>query len=231
MIVVLNNKCNLLKEEFIKYQSKLSTIESKSTLVLCPPSIYLSKFYLNNFNLGSQNVSSYYEGAYTGEISATQLKDLNVKYCIVGHSERRKYQHESNEDINKKLELLLDNGIIPILCVGENEKEKLENMTMVKVINEIKDAFKDIEDSRNIIIAYEPIWAIGSGKTPSKEEIENVLRNIKNDYPENTLLYGGSITEKNITNLKDSTYIDGYLLGGLSLKIDNLKEFLQLLDN
>lgn len=231
MIVVLNNKCNLLKDEFIKYQSKLATIESKSTLVLCPSDIYLSKFYLNNFKLGSQNVSSYYEGAYTGEVSATQLKDLDVKYCIVGHSERRKYQHETNIDINKKLEMLLDNGIIPILCVGENENEKKENMTIVKVINEIRDAFKDIDETRNVIIAYEPIWAIGTGKTPSKEEIENVLKEIKSDYPENTLLYGGSVTEKNIDTLKDSTYIDGYLLGGLSLKVDNLKEFLQHLDN
>ena len=124
MIIVLNNKCNLLTDEFIKYQESLSKLESKHELVLCPSSIYLSKFSLNNFKLGSQNVGSNYEGAFTGEISASQLKALNVEYSIVGHSERRKNQRESNEEINKKIKLLLDNGITPILCVGENMNEK-----------------------------------------------------------------------------------------------------------
>ncbi len=231
MIIVLNNKCNLLTDEFIKYQSKLSTIESNHNLILCPSSLYLTKFYLNNFSLGSQNVSSYYEGAYTGEISASQLQTLNVKYCIVGHSERRKYQKETNQDINLKISMLLDNGITPILCVGENKNEKEENMTTIKIMNEIKDALVDIDDYNKVIIAYEPIWAIGTGVTPTAVEIDNVLMQIKKDYPENPLLYGGSVNEKNIEELNESNYIDGYLLGGLSLKVEQFKDFLSKLEN
>lgn len=229
MIIVLNNKCNLLTDEFIKYQESLSKLESKHELVLCPSSIYLSKFSLNNFKLGSQNVGSNYEGAFTGEISASQLKALNVEYSIVGHSERRKNQRESNEEINKKIKLLLDNGITPILCVGENMNEKESNMTIVKILGEIKEAFKDIDDTSKIIIAYEPIWAIGTGNTPEREEIDDVLKKIKEDYPENLLLYGGSLSVSNIEKINKSTYIDGYLLGGLSLKVEELKNFLKII--
>ena len=229
MIVVLNNKCNLLIDEFIKYQENLSRVESKHELVLCPSNIYLSKFSLDNFRLGSQNVGSNYEGAFTGEVSASQLKSLNVEYSIVGHSERRKYQKETNEEINKKIGMLLDNGITPILCVGENKNEKEADMTIVKIMTEIKDAFKDIEDTSKIIIAYEPIWAIGTGNTPNREEIDNVLKQIKEDYPENLLLYGGSLSVSNIEEINKSTYIDGYLLGGLSLKVEELKEFLNII--
>ena len=231
MIVILNNKCNLLVDEFIKYQAKLSSIESNNQLVLCPSPLYLSKFYLKNLELGSQNVSSYYEGSYTGEFSASQLQDLGVKYCIVGHSERRKYQKETNQEINKKIQMLLDNNITPILCVGENRNEKEANLTIVRILNDIKDCLKDIDDISNVIIAYEPIWAIGTGVSPTREEIDNVLKKIKEDYPQNLLVYGGSLSEKNIEEINQSTYIDGYLLGGLSLKVEQLKEFINKINN
>ena len=231
MIIVLNNKCNLLTDEFIKYQSKLSDIKSKHTLVLCPSSLYLTKFYLNNFSLGSQDVSPYYEGAYTGQIAASQLQSIGVRYSIVGHSEARKYSHDNNQDINLKIKMLLDNGIRPILCVGENQNEREENMTVVKVLNEIKDALYDVDGYENVIIAYEPIWAIGTGNTPTREQIDRVLMQIKNDYPNNTLIYGGSVSEQNIDIINESTYIEGYLLGGLSLKVDQLKELLEKLED
>lgn len=231
MIVVLNNKCNLLTDEFIKYQSKLSDIMSKHTLVLCPSSLYLTKFYLNNFFLGSQDVSPYFEGAYTGQIAASQLKSLGVKYSIVGHSEVRKYCHETNQDINLKIKMLLDNGIRPILCVGENLAEREQNMTVVKVLNEIKDALSDVDGYESVIIAYEPVWAIGTGKIPSREEIDRVLMQIKKDYPKNTLIYGGSVSEQNVGSINESTYIEGYLLGGLSLKVDQLKDFLEKIES
>ena len=226
MIVILNNKSNLLIDEYIKYQSKLSAITSNHTIVLCPSLPYLSKFYLKNMELGSQNVSSYYEGAYTGEVAASQLKELGVKYCLVGHSERRKYQKETNQDINKKINMLLDNDIIPILCVGENQNERQLGMTIVKVINEIKECLRDIDNISKVVIAYEPIWAIGTGNTPTREQIDAVLKEIKEDYPENLLIYGGSLSDKNIEEINKSTYIDGYLLGGLSLKVDELKNFI-----
>lgn len=231
MIIVLNNKCNFLPNEFIKYQSKLSDIRSKHTLVLCPSSLYLTKFYLNNFSLGSQNVSPYYEGSYTGQIASSQLKSLGVKYAIVGHSEARKFLHETNQDINLKIKMLLDNGIRPILCVGENEHEKEQNMTVIKVLNELRDALVDVDGYENVIIAYEPIWAIGTGNTPTKEVIDRVLMQIKEEYPQNTLIYGGSVSEQNIESINESTYIEGYLLGGLSLKVDQLKEFLNKIED
>lgn len=218
-------------DEFIKYQSKLSTIQSNHTIVLCPSLPYLSKFYLKNIELGSQNVSSYYEGAYTGEVAASQLKDLGVKYCIVGHSERRKYQKETNQEINRKVNMLLDNDIIPILCVGENSNERQAGMTIIKVINEIKECLRDIDNISKVIIAYEPIWAIGTGNIPSREQIDSVLKEIKEDYPENLLVYGGSLSNDNIEEINKSTYIDGYLLGGLSLKTDELKKFVDIINN
>ena len=158
-----------------------------------------------------------------------QLSDLGVKYCLVGHSERRKYQKETNKDINKKIQMLLDNNIIPILCVGENKNEKENNLTIVKVLNETKECLSDIDDISKVIIAYEPIWAIGTGITPKKEEIDCVLRVLKKNYPQNLLVYGGSLTEKNIEEINKSTYIDGYLLGGLSLKTEELKKFVDKL--
>lgn len=231
MVIILNNKSNLFMDEFIKYQSKLSTIQSNHTIVLCPSLPYLSKFYLKNIELGSQNVSSYYEGAYTGEVAASQLKDLGVKYCIVGHSERRKYQKETNQEINRKVNMLLDNDIIPILCVGENSNERQAGMTIIKVINEIKECLRDIDNISKVIIAYEPIWAIGTGNIPSREQIDSVLKEIKEDYPENLLVYGGSLSNDNIEEINKSTYIDGYLLGGLSLKTDELKKFVDIINN
>ncbi len=227
MIIILNNKCNFLLDEFLKYQAKLSQIKSNNTLVLCPSAPYLSKFYLKNFKLGSQNVSSYYEGAYTGEVAASQLKDLGVSYCIVGHSERRKYQKETNQDIKAKIQLLIDNNIIPILCVGENQNEKNAHLTIVKVLNELKDCLYEIDDISKVIIAYEPIWAIGTGNTPTREEIDAVLRKIKDEYPDNLLVYGGSLSENNIAEINKSTYIDGYLLGNISLKIDELTKLIE----
>ena len=102
-------------------------------------------------------------------------------------------------------------------------------MTIVKILGEIKEAFKDIDDTSKIIIAYEPIWAIGTGNTPEREEIDDVLKKIKEDYPENLLLYGGSLSVSNIEKINKSTYIDGYLLGGLSLKVEELKNFLKII--
>ena len=229
MIIILNNKTNFTRDEFLDYKNHLSQINYYHPLILCPSSCYLPFCQETTLGLGAQNVSKTNSKSATGEITAPQLKSLNVNYCLVGHSERRKYQKESNEEINKKLGMLLDNEITPILCVGENKNEKEANMTTVKIMTEIKDAFKDIEDTSKIIIAYEPIWAIGTGITPNREEIDNVLRKIKEDYPENLLLYGGSLSAENIEEINKSTYIDGYLLGGLSLKVEELRKFLKII--
>ena len=228
MIIVLNNKSNFTKQEFLQYQESIKSISSNSTLILCPSTIYLTEFNLNNFLLGSQNVSSYKMGAYTGEASAKQLKSIGVKYSIVGHSERRNYLSETNQDINKKIKLLLSVGIIPILCIGETIDDKEKNITNQVLETELKECLKDIDGASKVIIAYEPIWSIGTGNVPNIDVINNIFVYIKNIYPENKIIYGGSVNKDNINNLK-SNKIDGYLLGGLSLQPNELEQFLKKL--
>lgn len=227
MLIILNNKCNLNKEEFDCYYDNLRSLVSCHQLVLCPSNIYLEKVNLSHISLGSQNVSGFGNGSYTGEISANQLKSLGVEYTIVGHSERRKYQKEDNHMINQKIKELLDQNITPILCVGETEEEKESNQTLNKIQKELEECLNGFSNKEKVIIAYEPIWAIGTGNTLTKKEIEDILLKIKENYPSNKLIYGGSVNEKNIEQLKDSTVMDGFLLGGLSLKIEELKLFLE----
>lgn len=224
MLVVLNNKCNFNLDEYLDYQNKLKNLNFKNDIVLCPSSIYLSNFELENVFLGSQNVSPFNDGAYTGEVSARQLKSLNVKYCLVGHSERRVYFKENNKIMKNKIEQLLENEIIPIYCVGELEKNS-DN-------NELDEELKILEEIRNnekIIIAYEPLWAIGTGIQPNINELEKIIKLIKEKFPNNKVLYGGSVNEDSIVNLK-SELIDGYLLGGVSLHPDRISMLLSKLD-
>lgn len=229
MLIVLNNKCNLTKKEFISYQNELENIDLNSNkLVLCPSSPYLSLYNLNNISLGAQNVSKEEMGAFTGEVSSSQLKSLNVQYTIIGHSERRNKLNETNDEINLKIKLLLKDNIIPILCLGESLEEKLNNKTKEVIEQELLEGLKDLteEETNKLIIAYEPIWAIGTGKIPTVEEIDYVLNIIKTHLPNNTLLYGGSANTDNIVVLNKSHLINGYLLGGLSLKTVSLQEFI-----
>lgn len=224
MLVVLNNKCNFNLDEYLDYQNKLKNLNFKNDIVLCPSSIYLSNFELENIFLGSQNVSPFNDGAYTGEVSARQLKSLNVKYCLVGHSERRVYFKENNEILKNKIEQLLENEIIPIYCVGELEKNSDNN----ELDNELK-ILEEIHNNEKIIIAYEPLWAIGTGIQPNINELKKIIKLIKEKFPNNKVLYGGSVNEDSIVNLK-SELIDGYLLGGVSLHPDRISMLLSKLD-
>ena len=222
MIICLNNKCNLNRREFKDYQMKLAKIETRDNLIVCPSLINIPNYFLGNIRLGAQNVSAFENGAHTGEVSADMLKSYQVRYCIVGHSERREFQKETLEEVKLKINQLLNNHIVPILCVGETKEEKGNNQTLKRVEEELDSALKDI-DSKNIIIAYEPIWSIGSGSIPTNAEIEEVIDFIKKKYPEAKVLYGGSVDETNIDELKKINVIDGFLIGGLSLKPEKLK--------
>ena len=180
--------------------------------------------------LGSQNVSNNNEGAFTGEISAKNLKSYNVKYSLVGHSERRKNQKETEKDINEKIKRLLENNITPILCVGETMEER-ENGEVKKIIKtQVQLALAGVSpsDIEKIIIAYEPIWSIGTGNIPKIEDILLTNNYIREILPYNKIIYGGSVNEENIDNIK-SPEIDGYLLGGLSLKPKQLQTFIDKL--
>ena len=227
MIIALNNKSNLEKDEFINYLNNLKRISTNNTLILCPTYLNIS-LVDNSILLGSQNVSKTLDGAFTGEISAKQLKSYGVKYSIVGHSERREYQKETNIDIKEKVIRLIEEGITPILCIGESKQER-ENNTYKEVLKEELSILNDLPKD-NIIIAYEPIWSIGTGIIPTNSEIIEVFTLIKSILPNNKVLYGGSANNDNIDTLKEIDLIDGYLLGGLSLKLDKLQEFLNKLN-
>ena len=187
MIIALNNKSNLEKNRFREYQKELSTINTFNKMIVCPTFLNISNYNLNNFSLGAQNVSINDNGAYTGEISASQLKSFGVEYAIVGHSERRQYQKETNDEINKKVNNLLENDIIPILCIGETREERESGKVKEVLIKELLTAVENVndEDKEKIIIAYEPIWAIGTGIIPTKSEIEEVFQLIKKNFPKN----------------------------------------------
>ena len=224
MIIVLNNKSNLTKEEFLKYKEDIQKLNFKtSNVILIPSNIYLAAANIPNISLGSQNVSMYEMGPHTGEVSASQLRQLGVSYCLVGHSERRKEQHETNIEIRNKIKNLLNQGIIPILCIGETKEEK--NTAHTVIYQELQEALIGLteEELKKVIIAYEPVWSIGTGLIPTSTEIESIVTKIKETYPNNLVLYGGSVTLENIEKLTQENAVDGYLLGGLSLQLDKVQ--------
>lgn len=232
MIIVLNNKSNFNKDEFLNYMEELAQINYRNPLILCPSSPYLSMCSDITFGLGSQNVSKDNLTSRTGEITAAQLKSLGVSYCIVGHSDRRINNHETNEYINCQINNLLSENIIPILCVGESKEEYDKNITKEVILNEIKSAIKNIsyDNHQKIIVAYEPIWAIGSKTPPTISEIEEVVHFIKSIIPNNKVLYGGGINNNNIFEIADLQSIDGLLIGGLGCNSESLKSTLEILD-
>jgi len=205
-------------------------------VIVCPPAIYLEMStdvgLENNFAVGAQNCASEASGAYTGEISAAMLKSLEVQYCIVGHSERRKYYHETHEDLEKKVNLLLDNDISPIFCCGEvlEERESEKHFDIIKA--QISESLFGLnaEELLNIVIAYEPVWAIGTGKTASSaqaQEMHAFIRGLLSEKygtevaNEITILYGGSCNAKNAQELFSQNDVDGGLIGGASLKAED----------
>lgn len=233
MIIALNNKCNLEKNDFLQYQKELEKISTKQQLILFPSTIHLASFQLREIELGSQNVGTNNLGAYTGEISVQQLKSYGVNYCIIGHSERREHQKETSTDINKKIKQLLVYGITPILCIGETLEQKKQGKTANTLEIEIIEGLAGLgeEEKERIIVAYEPIWSIGTGNIPLKDEIKEIITLIQKHLPKTKILYGGSVNEENIDIIKKYPCIDGYLIGGLSLKPDKLQIFLDKLDN
>ena len=231
-LVIGNLKMNLELnqiEEYINYFKN----KNYSNVFFAPTGVYLTKFVDNGLNTVSQDVSSYENGAYTGDISSSQLKSIGISYSLVGHSERRKYYHEDTL-INQKIIRLLEQKVIPILCIGESLEEREENRVFDVLKKEIDEAFLNIKKEflQEVIIAYEPIWAIGTGKIPTSNEIEEVSTYIKKYVKEKyefdiKVLYGGSVNNKCIDELEQIKNIDGYLVGGCSLKCE---EFEKLID-
>lgn len=203
-------------------------------VLICPPftSLFPVSQILKNssIKLGAQNVYFENEGAFTGEISPLMLKDLGVEYVICGHSERRNIFGETDEIINKKIKKVAETGMKPILCVGEKLNEREEGKTFEVVENQIKKCLENFKDIEKLVIAYEPVWAIGTGKTalPNQaEEVHIFIREIisrmyNKEIAENLIiLYGGSVKPENIDSLMREKNIDGVLVGGACLKVES----------
>ena len=219
-LVVANFKMNLLKKDISNY---LSCAINKNNVVYCPPYLYLEDFLRKKYNVGVQNIGFSNCGAYTGDLSIHQLKEIGVKYAIVGHSERRKYY---NDDlyVQAKVKLCLENDIIPIICIGENIEQKQNHLTFEVLQKQIDEALQNNKLNNKIIVAYEPIWSIGTGDVPENKYIYDIVNMIKK-YIKDTydiecqVLYGGSVNENNIDNLERIMNINGYLVGGCSLNV------------
>lgn len=212
-------------------------------VIVCPPYLYLEmltdwEYGEQLFNVGAQNCSSYEKGAYTGEVSAAMLRSMDVDYCIVGHSERRKYFGETDEVLAQKVDMLHENSISPIFCVGEVLEQRESGNHFDVVHQQVEKGLFHLDKERicSTIIAYEPVWAIGTGRTATPEQaqemhafIRSLLREKYGDEVADVvrILYGGSCNAKNATDLFKQPDVDGGLIGGASLKAEDFLSICQ----
>lgn len=228
---------NMLPGETINFIEQIAPMVKKSEneIILCVP--FTDIFYAwhslegSNIKLGAQNMHWEESGAYTGEISGQMLKSVGVEYVIIGHSERRAYFAETDETVNKKMKAVFANDLKPILCVGESLDQREAGKTEEIITNQTEKALEGLtnEQIKNTIIAYEPIWAIGTGKTATAEDANNSIKAIRNkieslygkDVAQEVIIqYGGSVKSSNAKELFETSDIDGALVGGASLKPD-----------
>lgn len=245
--VVGNWKMNKTKYEVKLFLDEIVEHDfgSKNTVVIAPPSPYLylfeEKLRYSNVLYGAQNIFPKENGAYTGELSVDMAKDLGCKYVIVGHSERRAIFSECNEFISKKVRILTQNNIIPILCIGENLEQRKQEDYKKLLVTQIREGLERLDKSEmnNIIIAYEPIWAIGTGETASPDQVEEIHMFIRkflvDEYGESVgkeipLLYGGSVKPSNVKELSLAQSVSGFLIGGASLEAKSFIEINEILN-
>lgn len=243
-VIAGNWKMNMLPNDAINFIEELEpkVKDANVEIILCVP--YVDLFYSllvtqkTKIKIGAQNMYFEDAGAYTGEVSGKMLHSIGVKYVIIGHSERRQYFAETDEIVNKKVKAALKNNLRPIVCVGETLEQKEKGLTKQIITKQIECALNEIEASalEDIIIAYEPIWAIGTGKTATKEEANESICAIRkkicelygqNEADRVIIQYGGSIKPENAKELFEMSDIDGGLVGGASLKAN---EFAQIIN-
>ena len=240
-VIAGNWKMNMLPNEAIDFIDKLAPLvkETKNEVILCVP--YTDLFYAlltaqgTNIKIGAQNMHFEESGAYTGEVSGKMLKSIGVEYVIIGHSERRQYFNETDETVNKKIKAAFANDLKPIVCVGETLEQREANQTQEIITKQTELALEGLteEQVQNTIIAYEPIWAIGTGKTATKEDANATIMQIRKKlaeiYGQNEaegviIQYGGSVKSANAKELFEMSDIDGGLVGGASLKPDEFSK-------
>jgi len=222
-------------------KENLQNVEGRE-VVICPP--FTSLFPVaeelrgTKITLGAQNLFAADFGAYTGEISPSMLKEIGVLYCIVGHSERRRYFKEDNSLVNQKAKFALNLEMKPIICIGETLEQREKNLTFSVIKQQISGALNGLSSSElaNIVIAYEPIWAIGTGKTATPEQAEEIHSFIRKEvfalYGEEVasslrIQYGGSVKPENVVSLMAKEDIDGALVGGAALSADSFSKIVQ----
>jgi len=214
----------------------LTALAQKHTLVLCPsfPSLYplVTQFKHSNVYIGAQNVSRHPSGAYTGQVPAQSLQEIGCAYCIIGHSDNRLYDHDTNIDIAHKLKELLKQHIIPIICIGENKAQHDAQQHIEVLQEQLLPNIEMIADSNHTIdryvIAYEPIWAIGADSTPSMQSLSSIFSWIHDQCSQKTnipfsLVYGGSVHQNNAAEILQVSHVDGLLVGRSSINFDAFK--------
>ena len=228
MIIALNHKSNFTKDEILNYLEDYKTLNTYNYEMILIPSVCYLPLIPNNITYASEDVSSKEMGAYTGEVTAKAIKSLGAKYTLINHSERTTKMNENLDVSKKKLEQAFSNDLIPIICIGDTLEEHEKGTYVEKIKKDMDYLLSDIDKSKDFIIAYEPIFAIGTGIVPTNLDIEKVTTMLKDEYHKK-VLYGGSANENNIDELKRVKNIDGFLLGGISLKLSSLQEFLNKL--
>ena len=235
-IIAGNWKMNKTIKEGLEFiEAVKGKTEGDAEVLICAPFTLLKDLKEatkgTNIKIGAQNMHFEESGAFTGEVAPANLVELGIDYVIIGHSERREYYNETDETCNKKVLKAIEVGINPILCCGETLEERESNSTMDKVKGQIVKGLKDVkaEDLEKVVIAYEPIWAIGTGKTATAEQANEVIayiRNVVRDLyaylaDKVRIQYGGSVKPANVAEIMGQTDIDGALVGGASLKADD----------
>ena len=242
-IVVGNWKMNKLPKEgssFVEESVNLLLDVERVQVIFCPPFTGLLGMNLEHpFSLGSQNCHWEGQGAFTGEISTRMLKDCGVSYVIVGHSERRQIFFETNDWIKWKMGAVVDAGLTPIFCIGETLEQRKSGQTDQVLAQQLQDGFKMVNSFKKMVIAYEPVWAIGTGISAKIDQVKDAHLQIKNilsqQFPKNILtdfpiLYGGSVTTDNAEELISVPGVDGFLIGGASLNIDSFTSIVRIVD-
>ncbi|MBR6801235.1 MAG: triose-phosphate isomerase [Eubacteriaceae bacterium] len=236
-VIAGNWKMNKLASECGEFISRIiKDIDTdEKDVIICPTFLSISSAVNatagTSVGIGAQNMHYEEKGAYTGEVSAEMIKEAGCKYVIIGHSERRKYYAETDDSISLKIKKAYETGLIPIMCIGESLEERESGETFNVLENQLVNALKPIETDENLIVAYEPVWAIGTGKTATDEQaqeaccfVRNTLKEIVGEKSDKIrILYGGSVNEKNIKALMAMPDIDGALVGGASLKDEFIK--------
>jgi len=213
-LIIANWKLNPTTLKDAQKLAASISVKAKNTVVLCPPTVYLSNIQYPN--IGSQDCFWQDKGAFTGQVSPLQLKDLGIKYCLVGHSERRAVG-DSDSMINFKLRTLLEHKITPVLCVGFGTTVEQDDLEVVDVLRGQLEADLKEVDAAKIIVAYEPVWAIGTGHNATPEHAEKISIFIKNRYKAPKVLYGGSVNAANAKEFLSQQNVGGLLVGGASL--------------